>query len=297
MVKRKPKKIIYAAIGAAAGFMMLLLFLAGKHTVAVLEPKGSIANEQRELIIIASLLMLIVVLPVFILTAYISWKYREGNKRARYMPEWDHSRTLETIWWSVPFAVIVVLSGIIWNSSHQLDPSKEIHSAKKALEVQVVALEWKWLFIYPEQRIATINELHLPEDRPINFSITADAPMNSFWIPQLGGQIYAMTGMETKLHLIADEQGMYKGQSANLSGEGFSGMVFDTHVISESAFAQWTSDKRNLQPLDSSSYQQLAEASKNVEPAFYRLNDETLFDDIVSSFGNHTAPKKSGGAH
>ena len=181
--------------------------------------------------IFAALLSLVVVIPVFAMTIYIVWRYRESNQKAKYSPDWDHNSKVETIWWLIPTLLIVVLSVVTWNSSHSLDPFKPIKSSVKPLRVQVIALQWKWLFIYPEQGVASTNILELPVDRPINFEVTADAPMNSFWIPQLGGQIYAMAGMSTQLHLMASEAGTYAGASANLSGKGFAKMKFDTKAV------------------------------------------------------------------
>src|SRR5688572_21939694 len=199
--KRMSVKVaaLFVLIAATTGVLTWLVLGAN---VAVLEPAGSIAERQRGLIIFASLLSLIVVVPVFALTFYIAWKYRASNKKAKYTPDWDHHTGIEALWWAIPLALITILSVITYKTSHELDPFRPIASDKKPLTVQVVALQWKWLFIYPEQNIASVNFVQFPEDRPVNFQITSDAPMNSFWIPQLGGQMYAMSGMNTKLHLI-----------------------------------------------------------------------------------------------
>ena len=194
--------------------------------MAVLDPKGFIAFEERDLLYITALLMLTVVVPVLVLAVVICWKYRAGNKKAKYEPEWDKSWALELVWWGFPCIIVALLSVLTVKSCLDLDPFKPLESDVKPLKIQVVALQWKWLFIYPEQKIATINFVQFPEKTPINFELTADAPMNSFWIPQLGGQIYAMPGMSTKLHLIANEAGSYRGSSSNISGNGFAGMIF-----------------------------------------------------------------------
>jgi cytochrome o ubiquinol oxidase subunit 2 len=252
------------------------------HTVAILEPQGTIAHEQRNLMVIATLLMLVVVIPVFILAFTIVWKYREGNTDAPYDPDWDHNRTFEAIWWLVPFFIISVLGCIIWQSSYRLDPYKPLQATKKPLTVEVVALQWKWLFIYPEQHIASVNLVQFPVDTPINFKITADAPMNSFWIPQLGGQIYAMPGMTTQLHLLADKLGSYSGSSANLSGVGFADMKFIAKSTTEADFQNWVaSTKQSEGMLDQTTYTQLAQPSENNRIVFYRSSDPTLFDHIV----------------
>ena len=175
------------------------------NNIPVLNPKGLIALQQKELIIVCFFLMCLVVIPVFIMMPLFSMKYREGNKKAKYTPDWGHSTLAEIIWWGVPLIIIVILGVITWKSTHALNPYKQIVNGKKPIAIQVVALDWKWLFIYPDQGIATVNYMQFPEKTPMNFAITSDAPMNSFWIPQLGGQIYAMPAMTTKLSLIADE--------------------------------------------------------------------------------------------
>jgi cytochrome o ubiquinol oxidase subunit II len=191
----------------------------------------------------------------------------------------------------------MILSVIIWKSSHDLDPFKPLDSTKEPLTVQVVALQWKWLFIYPEQDIATVNTLRIPENTPINFQITADAPMNSFWIPSLGGQIYAMPGMMTKLHLDGTVQGVYEGSSANISGEGFSSMRFKTHVDSLETFNHWVDQtvKREGKDLTTEVYDELAEPSRDVLPIYYKSRDPSLYDKIIMKYmtpgaqseGNH----------
>ena len=203
---------------------------------AVLDPKGIIALKERDLMYVSTLLMLIVVIPVLILTFAICLRYRASNKEAEYTPKWDFDFLAEAIWWGFPCFIVIILSVVTWYSSRDLDPYKPMSSKIKPVRIQVVALPWKWLFIYPEQNIASVNFFQFPEQVPINFEITADAPMNSFWIPQLAGQIYAMPGMNTKLHLSAEEPGDFRGSSANLSGEGFSGMTFIARASSQTEF-------------------------------------------------------------
>ncbi|MBI2811734.1 MAG: ubiquinol oxidase subunit II, partial [Candidatus Melainabacteria bacterium] len=225
------------------------------NTIAVLEPKGMIGEKESDLIITASLLMLIVVIPVFILTWFFAWKYRESNTKAKHTPDWEHNYIAEYCWWGVPLIIIVVLAIITWKSSHELNPFKPIVNGKPPVTIQAVALQWKWLFIYPDQGIATINEIKFPEKTPINFVITADAPMNSFWIPQLGGQIYAMPGMRSKLHLIANEPGSYRGSSANISGDDFAGMVFTAVSSTQEDFDKWVqATKRSSNRLTMDTY-------------------------------------------
>ncbi|MET1033031.1 MAG: ubiquinol oxidase subunit II, partial [Candidatus Saccharimonadales bacterium] len=277
--------LILLSVGAVLAAALLLL---RGNNFAVLDPKGPIAQEQFNLIIFTSLLSLIVVVPVFVLTFYIVWKYRAGrvdNKKAAYSPEWDHSRTAETIWWLVPLMLIAVLAVITWITTHKLDPYRPIVSDKKPITVQVVALQWKWLFIYPEQKIASVNYLQFPKDTPINFEITADAPMNSFWIPQLGGQVYAMAGMQTKLHLQAAEIGEFKGSSANISGEGFAGMKFSAWATSQQEFDEWVESTRQAPyALTMSEYDALAKPSENNPPSFYTSPDAKLYDTVMMKY-------------
>ncbi len=253
--------------------------------VDVLNPKGWVALKQRDLIIFSTLMMLIVVIPVFILTFVFLWRYREGNEKAKYNPDWNHSHLAESIWWGIPCLIILVLSIICWKSTYQLDPFKPLETGKKPVKIQVVALQWKWLFIYPEQQIATVNFFQIPEQRPIHFEITSDAPMNSFWIPQLAGQVFAMSGMRTKLHLIADEVGEFRGCSANISGKGFSGMHFIAKASTEADFDGWVQEVAGAPgQLGWAEYTQLAKPSEDDPVALYRLTDGDLFDQIIMKY-------------
>lgn len=235
--------------------------------------------------VITALLSLIVVVPVFAMTAYIAWNYREGNTKAKYQPNWDHSQLAESIWWFIPLALISILAAITWVSSHRLDPYKPLASTNNPLTIQVVALQWKWLFIYPQQDIASVNYVQLPVDTPVTFEITADAPMNSFWIPQLGGQVYAMAGMQTKLHLMASEAGNYRGSSANISGEGFAGMKFTAHASSQEDFDQWVQTaKQSPKQLGKGEYTALAKPSKDNKVATYAAADENLYHTIMMKY-------------
>lgn len=256
--------------------------------VAVLNSKGVIADKQRSLMIFTVLLSLLVVIPVFIMTFYISWKYRASNVKAKYTPDWDGSRNAESIWWGIPLLLIAVLAVVTWKSTHELDPYKELASSKKPINVQVVALQWKWLFIYPDQDIASVNYLQFPEDTPVNFKITSDAPMNSFWIPQLGGQIYAMAGMESQLHLMANEQGTYDGVSANLSGEGFAGMKFKARASSQTEFDNWVKQsKASGDVLSMEEYSQLVKPSQNNVAVSYSTRDPQLYDRVIGKYMAH----------
>lgn len=264
--------------------------------IAVLNPKGTIGQQQYDLIIISTLLMLIVVIPVFVLTFFIVWKYRASNTKAKYTPDWDSNRKLEAIWWGLPLLIIALLSVIIWKSSHDLDPYKPLASTTKPLTIQVVALDWKWLFLYPEQGVASVNFIQIPVNTPVNFRITADAPMNSFWIPNLGGQVYAMAGMETKLHLEASETGDYQGSSANISGEGFASMRFTAKAGSQSDFASWVqTTKKSQNHLTRDEYDKLAEPEGNIAPMYYGAFDGNLYDTIIMKYMKPQA--KSEGQH
>jgi cytochrome o ubiquinol oxidase subunit 2 len=229
--------------------------------------------------------MLTVVVPVLVLTVVICCKYRAGNKKAKYHPEWDNSWALELVWWGFPCVIVALLSVLTFKSCLDLDPFKPLVSDVKPLRIQVVALQWKWLFIYPEQKIATINFVQFPEKTPINFDITADAPMNSFWIPQLGGQIYAMPGMNTKLHLIADEAGSYRGSSSNISGNGFAGMIFTAKASSEAEFNAWArSVRKDSKDLTLDLYDKIALPTEYDPVSFYSLKDEALYDSIIMKY-------------
>ncbi len=221
--------------------------LSACNTV-VLHPSGDIARQQGDLVLISTGLMLLIVIPVMAAVGIFAWRYRASNKDARYEPDWDHSTQLELLIWTAPLLIIICLGAVTWVSTHLLDPYRTIgridHETAlaknaKPLEVEVVALDWKWLFIYPEQGIATVNELVVPAGRPLAFKITSSSVMNSFYVPAMAGQIYAMPGMETRLHAVLNETGNFEGFSANYSGAGFSNMRFATHSVDEAGFAKW----------------------------------------------------------
>lgn len=277
------KYIFYILTAVALALIGLTIIYSDQ--IAVLNPQGIIALKERDLIVIATFLMLLIVLPVLIMTAIFTWKYREENKKAKYTPDWDYSFAVEVFWWGFPFVIVFALSVITWRSTHELDPFKPIESDKKPLTIQVVALQWKWLFIYPEQGIATINGFHLPEQVPIVFEITADAPMNSFWVPELSGQMYAMPGMKTQLHVIADHAGDFRGSSANISGAGFARMIFHAIATSENEFNQWVqSTKQSPNGLDWEEYQKLAKPGVDYPIASFSLKNKELFNQIIMKY-------------
>ncbi|NGX27220.1 MAG: Cytochrome bo(3) ubiquinol oxidase subunit 2 [Chlamydiae bacterium] len=273
--------VILLLLGVAA----LAVLYISTHDIVVLNPKGMIGIKERHLIITASLLMLLVVIPVFVFTWFFAWRYRASNEKARHEPDWEHNNIAEFCWWGVPLIIVMILGVITWKSSHELNPFKPIVTGKAPITIQVVALDWKWLFIYPEQGIASVNFVEFPEKTPINFEITADAPMNSFWIPQLGGQIYAMPAMRTKLHLIANETGNFRGASANISGKGFAGMTFTAKSSTQEDFDRWVQKVRQSgKSLTLSEYKQLAEPSEYNPVVLYVLQQKDLFDRIVMKY-------------
>lgn len=257
----------------------------------VMSPSGDVAVQQRDLLVWATILMLLVIVPVIVLTLWFAWRYRESNN-ATYKPDWDHSTVLELVIWSVPLMIIIALGAMTWVSTHKLDPYRPldridantpIPEGVEHMTVEVVALDWKWLFIYPEQRIATVNELAAPVDRPIRFKITASTMMNSFFIPALAGQIYAMAGMETKLHAVINEPGVYDGFSANYSGEGYSHMKFKFHGLSDADFDAWVAKvKASSDNLDRPVYLALEVPSAREPVKYYGSVDPTLYNAIFN---------------
>lgn len=269
---------VVAVVAAFLGYIQT-------HDIAVLNPKGEVAEKERNLLVFTTALAMVVIVPVYIMTFAIAWKYRASNKRAKYTPDWDGNSKLEFAWWAIPCAIILILSIITWNSSHELDPYKPLSSTKEPIKVQVIALNWKWLFIYPDYNIASVNYLQFPEDTPINFELTADAPMNSFWIPELGGQIYTMAGMNTKLHLMANEQGSYRGSSANLSGVGFAGMHFTAKATSHDEFNTWIQEtKLSSQILGQREYDKLAKPSENHSVASFSPVQNDLYNTVIMKY-------------
>lgn len=230
------------------GFILLSAILLAGCNMVVMSPSGDIASQQGRLIVISTLLMLLIIIPVIALIVLFSWRYRKSNSSARYEPDWDHSTQLELVIWGAPLLIIIALGLLTWISTHTLDPYRKLSRLDaqrplpeniKPLTVEVVALDWKWLFIYPEQGIATVNELVAPVDVPIHFKITASSVMNSFYIPALAGQIYAMPGMQTMLHAVINKPGEFDGFSANYSGAGFSDMHFKFHGLNQAGFDDW----------------------------------------------------------
>ena len=257
------------------------LLLGGCHW-ALLDPKGPIGMDERWIIETAAGLMLLVVVPVIVLAVVIPWRYRASNTRATYQPEWSHSNKIEAVMWSIPIAIVAVLAVICWRTSHELDPFRPIPSTQKPVHIDAVALDWKWLFIYPDQRIATVNEVAVPVGVPVVFHITSATVMNSFFIPRLGSQIYAMANMETADNLVASVPGTYRGISANFNGDGFSGMTFKVKAMSGDDFKRWLARTATAkQALDADAYRTLEKASENVPVSYYSNVTPGLFRQIV----------------
>ncbi len=249
--------------------------------IAILAPKGYIGFEERNLLLIIQAIMLLIVIPVYLFTFIFSWKYNSQREHAKYDPDLIDNRVAEYFWWGIPTVLTLLVCALTYVKTAQLDPYKPIPTDKKAMTIQVVALQWKWLFIYPEEQIASVNFFQFPVGTPIRFEITADAPMNSFWIPHLGGQIYAMPGMKTLLHLIADETGDYRGSSANLSGVGFAGMVFIARASTQEAFQTWLAQaKESAKTIE---YQELAKPSTDNPVEIYQAGTG-LFDQILMKY-------------
>ncbi|AMG38958.1 MULTISPECIES: ubiquinol oxidase subunit II [Achromobacter] len=260
------------------------VMLLGGCNMEILSPKGDIGAQEKTLLFTATGLMLIVVIPVIIMILTFAWKYRASNTKADYQPKWAHSTAIEVVVWTVPCIIVAILAVITWRSTHALDPYKPLVSEHKPVTIEVVSLDWKWLFIYPEYDIATVNEIAFPVDVPVNFRITSASVMNSFFIPQLGSQIYSMAGMETKLHLNAREPGTYAGISANYSGAGFSGMRFKAIATSQEGFDNWVKEaKASGASLTPAVYQELTKRSERNPVVKYASVPPSMFDYILGS--------------
>lgn len=262
------------------------LLLTGCHYhFAILDPKGVIADTEKKLFINALLLMLLVVVPVVLLSFIIPWRYRASNTKATYTPNWSHSTLMEIIWWSIPCAIILILSIWTWNYTHSLDPYRPLAADQDTVMIEAIALDWKWLFIYPEQHVATVNYMVIPVNKPVRLFITSDAPMNSLEIPRLAGQIYAMTGMQTKLNLMATSMGEYSGLSTNFSGNGFSGMKFKVKVTSASDYQAWL-QKAAQSPnrLTMSAYNELAKPSEDNAVEYFSAVAPHLFSATITKY-------------
>jgi cytochrome o ubiquinol oxidase subunit 2 len=271
--------------------------VASCRQAGVLDPQGPVASAERLILFNATAIMLVVVLPVIVLTLAFAWWYRAPNKRAAYRPDWSYSGHIELVVWAIPAMVVLLLASVAWTGSHELDPARKLESTAKPIRVEVVSLDWKWLFIYPDLQIATVNQLVVPAGVPVEFLLTSATVMNSFFVPQLGTQIYAMPGMTTRLNLLAERPGDYPGLSANFSGDGFSDMRFLVHVVPGSEFPNWRARATGEGAvLDAAAYSQLARAGSNTQVQTYRSVDPNLFERIVQRNGaadpTASAPKE-----
>lgn len=291
-VKTQQRKLVAISIVSVL-VIALLTVITGwylrRHSVDVLQPAGLIGDKQKNLIAFCAAISIIVVVPVFGLLGYFAWKYREDNPRAKYTPELGGSKLAETIWWLIPTVLIGIVSGLTWLTSYSLDPFKAASAVTPPVHIQVVALDWKWLFIYPDQRVASVNEVAIPVDQPVDFEITSDAVMTSFWVPKLGGQMYAMPGMSTHLNLQADKTGDFNGVAANISGQGFADMKFTARSLSPADYEAWqTRVIQSKDKLTDKSYASLAKPGIQKQPIFYSSVDGDMYNQIVMKYmGGH----------
>jgi cytochrome o ubiquinol oxidase subunit II len=280
----------YAALAIA---LISAATLAGCNE-GVLDPKGPIAAAERLILFNSTGIMLAIVIPTILATLGVAYWFRSSNKRARYLPTFQHSGRLELLVWSIPLMTVLLVGGVAWIGAHDLNPPNPIASTAKPVRIQVVALDWKWLFIYPEEGIASVNQLTIPVGAPASFELTSSGVMNSFWAPELGGQIYTMAGMVTRLNLQADHSGTYRGRSAQYSGAGFSGMRFTVDAVAAEKFAEWLTATRSTGPvLDAQTYAELVKPSEAVAPFTYRAVAPNLFSGIVRSVSKPEGPSSS----
>ncbi|HSX32601.1 MAG TPA: COX aromatic rich motif-containing protein [Candidatus Saccharimonadales bacterium] len=279
--------LIFAGLVALGSLMAVLM---RGNNIALFHTRGFIAHEQMGLMVLTTAVMLALAIPALFLFYYFAWKYRESNTKAVHDPNLRHSRWLDITIWLVPTVFAVMLAMVMWPATHKLEPRDPIPGGAKPLVIQVVSLRWKWLFIYPEQNIATVNYVQFPVDRPVQFELTADeAPMSSFWIPNLGGQLYSMTGHVNRLNLIASTTGNYGVSSAEINGAGFSGMKFTARASSQSDFDLWVQSVWDRpQVLDTAAYNELLKPSEDNPPAYYSAAQDGLYDTVVNKYmGSH----------
>jgi cytochrome o ubiquinol oxidase subunit II len=276
-------------LGLANLVLIIAVILQGNN-VALLNPKGAVANEQLNLMILTVGIMLIIAIPALFLLYFFAWKYRESNHKPKRDLKVRHTWRLDLVMWGTPFIFMLVLAGIMIPATHRLEPNKEIDAKADKLTIQVVSLSWKWLFIYPEQNIATVNYVQIPVDTPVEFHLTADeSPMSSFWIPNLGGMLYAMTGHSNELNLIADTPGNYPGSTAEINGSGFSGMKFTANASSRDEFDKWVREvKRSPNVLYEAEYKKLLEPTEKHPVALYSAAKHDLYDTVLKKYMDHS---------
>jgi len=270
-----------AAVTAGA----FLLGGCGLNTAPILDPKGPITLAERNLLFTAFGLMMIVVIPVFVMAFLFVWRYRASRRSARYDPDWSYSGKIDAVVWLVPALIVVTIGTQLWDGSHRLDPYKPLEAAAPPLEVQVVAQDWKWLFIYPKQRVAAVNQLVFPSGTPLSLRITSDTVMNSFYIPALGGQIYAMAGMQSRLNLMADAPGRFLGRNTQYSGKGYADQHFEAIAMTRADFDAWVAKARQApRALDAAAYRALAKRSQRHPVTYYSSVQPNLFDTILRKY-------------
>ena len=273
------KRVLRSGVALGAGTL-----LASCRHAGVLDPQGPVSAAERLILLNATGIMLVVVLPVIVLTIGFAWWYRASNKAAAYRQDWSYSGQIELVVWSIPALVVILLAGVGWTSSHELDPARKLKADSAPIRIEVVSLDWKWLFIYPDEHIAAVNQLYIPVGSPIEFMLTSGSVMNAFFVPQLGSQIYTMPGMTTRLNLMADHTGDFPGFSSQFSGSGFSDMHFLVHAVSPSEFKLWLTQAQSGEPkLDEKSYGKLMQAADNAPLQTYGSVDPKLFEYIVQS--------------
>jgi cytochrome o ubiquinol oxidase subunit 2 len=273
----------FVLIGFSALFAAT--FLGGCGRIILFDPKGPIGDAERFVIIAAFVLMLIVVIPVFVMVFWFSLKYRASNIKATYMPKWSYSGKIDLAMWLVPLAIITVLGCLAWIETHDLDPFKPIKSGVRPISIEVVSLDWKWLFIYPDYDVATVNQLAFPAKVPLSFKITSDTVLTAFFIPQLGSQIYAMAGRQTRLHLMADESGIYAGHNQQFSGRGYADMHFEAIATSRQQFEAWVQKARQSpNPLDPARYEELKKPTSGYPVMYFSSVTPGLFDHIIREY-------------
>lgn len=285
--KRRYRRWFWVAMVLA--YVTLIGVLLRDKNLAIINPKGVIAQQQHNLMLYSILVMLILALPTIALIYFTAWKYRDTNQKQVHQPEAHHGKFITACLWLVPASFILLLATMMIPATHKLEPRKAL-ADRPAMTVQVVALRWKWLFIYPDQKIATVNYLQMPIGTPVEFELTADeTPMSSFWMPNFGGQLYAMTGHVNRLNLQADQLGEYPGKAAEINGAGFAGMRFVAHATTQQAFDEWVRTvQQGSNKLDAQTYAELLKPSENNAPAFYRLAEPNLYDTIVAKYnGGH----------
>lgn len=268
-------------------------FIAGQKRLILLFPLGTIAQQQAHLIFLAIAIMLIIIVPVYVALFFVAFKFRSGKKSEKSSYEQKIPKKIQLLWWVAPSLIILIIAFITWGKTHALDPYNELDSRAMPLRIQVVALQWKWLFLYPEENIATVNFVVFPERTPIAFELTSDGPMNSFWLPALSGQIYAMSGMSTKLHIKATSLGDFNGYAAEINGKGYSGMKFTARSVSKEDFGKWVNETKNNKMLDDDGYKKIATPSEDAPIMLYGSYERDLYDKILAKYQQPMAGMES----